>query len=403
MKFFQHYQNVLQRMPLWLLLTIITWAFIRGFALHPEPYGLSQYLYTYEEGFLIRGLVGSLFNFLVGPSPIAIKELAVWTSLPIYIGFIVVLIISFHKLTSMRERESKTDKLLFLVLISGPLLVGISATRGYHDTLILTLGLISYLSLRAEKPIQSLLWMSLALLIHEQVVFFILPFMGLHLWLQRHSHDQYIYRLETLVLILLAALTVIVIWQGQADARQALLLVEKIELALETDFFETWSDPYLTLFPAHNDVLHSLSLDNLPLILQANHLAMLATSVIFWLLGMQILIGQKKWADSLMFSFACLLPHTIYLVAWDVYRYLGYASMTSFFLLMEVRRHNPHKKALSPAIIMALSVFIAAQLSITTYRTVWVNARNSVPLYEIMRVVVGPESVPPCRIGTSHP
>ncbi|MCB1738606.1 MAG: hypothetical protein KDI42_10800 [Gammaproteobacteria bacterium] len=386
----------------WLIAALLIWNFLRGFALHPDPYALGQYFYTYEGGFLIRGLMGSVVTALAGPEPMAMHGLILVLSVIEYLGLIAVLLWVFKQLRNAPEPARTTDNLLFLILLSGPFLVGIGATRGFHDALILSLGLLAWLAWTRARPLLAWVLMALATLIHEQIVFFILPAMGWWLWIHPQRRGLAIPGTAGLSLAAMAVLTIPVVHFGKASPEQLEIIQHKIEIALRTPYLEVWGNPQYIGIAAANDVIENLSLHNYARLRYPGHLLMLGPALAFWLLAAGPLIANRRWADMAMLSLAMLLPHSLYLFAEDVHRYLPYSGLTAFLIALHSLRRFPLSEPspdwLKPAILM----LILAQTAIWDYDPVHYNARNSTPLLELIRSVGDPDRVRPSLVWTPH-
>lgn len=386
-----------------LIAVLLVWAFLRGYALAPEPYGLGQFFYTYEAGFLIRGLLGSLVTALAGPEPMAMYALIQPLTAGLYFTFVAALLYAWRRLREpVPSAAAGLDDLLFLAVLSGPLMIGIGATRGFLDTPSLLVGLLAYLALRDTRRGLSLLLMAAALLIHEQVAFSILPAMGWLVWnrLIPRRNGHAIRDIATLLAMCL--MVVLVTHTGQGDAAQLALLTEKVRTALQTPYFDRWSDPYLTVFAAQNDTARNITLVNFERFYLRSHQVMLIPTLVFTGLGLMRLAAARRWVALPVLLIANLMPFAIILFAMDVHRYLFHAQLTSYLLLAETLRttaHAPPLRLLIAPLLLGLTVW---QITITDYDTVKFNARNATPLYEIVRTYGDPDTVPATRVGTPH-
>lgn len=386
----------------WLVAVLLIWNFLRGFALHPDPYALGQYFYTYEGGFLIRGLMGSLVTTVAGPEPMAMHRVILILSVIEYLGLIAVLLWVFGKLRHPDGPARATDNILLLILLSGPFLVGIGATRGFHDSLILSLGLLAWLAWVRERPLIALILMALATLIHEQVVFFILPAMGWWLWIHPQHRGRRLPLTPSLSLAGMCVITLLVVHFGKASPAQLDLIHHKVAVALETPYLEVWANPQFIEIAAANDVPRNVSLHNYARLRFPGHLIMLSPALAFWLLAARPAFAQRRWAGIGVMTFAMLLPHSLYLFAEDVHRYIPYAGLTAFLIAL-------HSLSLAPSTVRfpflsnaVLLVFVLAQTLFWDYDPVHYNARNSTPLLELIRTVGDPNWVRPSQVGTPH-
>lgn len=400
----------LSRLPVWLLTLLIAWAYLRGFSLHMEPYSLGQYLYTYEQGFLIRGLLGTLFGLAGGFEPMAVRAMAEVFSTWLYLFFIATLIWVFLKLRPNDPTGANPDlrsfsNLLFLVLLTGPLLVGIGATRGFADTYILTLSLLAYLAFIRQRYSLTFLAFSVAALIHEQVAFIVLPMMGWVAWNRHHPQLRFskTLALDSLLLLSLIILILMVVKLGKGSSDQQLLIIDKVRIALETPFFESWVDPYFTVFAAHNSPGFNFGFENFSRLAYHSHQTMLIPSVVFLTIGLSALALARRWASAGMFILATLMPLLVLFFAMDAHRYLFHIQLTGFFLLLEtLRATHTSAPVIAKVFTPALLILGLWQASVIDYKVVEYNARNDVPLYELMRQYLGADSAPASRVWKRH-
>lgn len=391
----------------WLIVLLLLWNVIRGFALHMEPYGLGQYFYTYDGGFLIRGLMGTLVRWIAGPEPMAIYAfLEVFTVIE-YLLFVLVLLWTFQRLRGDDPTRREFHNLLFLVLISGPLLVGIGGTRGFHDVLIMSLGLMAYLAFRSHRLLLALALVTLATLIHEQLAFFLYPALGWRVWTRaRHLAPQQ--RLisvlpSVLALAAMCMVTLAVTELGKGSPEQLQILIDRVTEALHTPYLDRWADPYLTVLAASNNPTSNITLDNFErYIIFRGHLVMLATTVLFWMLGAWVLLQRHRLLDLFVYTIAHALPFTLLLLAYDVHRYTALSTLPSYLICVHTVKHYA-VRPLPPPYIPALILVIVAQTAMWNYDPVFFNARNSTPLLEGLRTVIPPSRLPQTRVGTPHP
>lgn len=194
---------------------------LKGFARRVHPYALSQYMYTFERGFLVRALPGHAAKLVCDEQFECIGRLVDVLSTLAVVGFAIVLFVV------VRARlASSSGSLLLAVVGSGPLLVSIGATRGYRDALTLTLGLLAYYCYTLGRRWLALLLFGVALLVHEIVAVYVLPLFVLPA-LVRQPLGR---RLRHVAVVLgLALATHSVVRAGAADRAQRRLLVSKLE------------------------------------------------------------------------------------------------------------------------------------------------------------------------------
>ncbi|NIO29202.1 MAG: hypothetical protein GTO29_11690 [Candidatus Latescibacteria bacterium] len=312
---------------------------IKGFAIHPHPYALSQYLYTYEGGFLVRGLLGQTASLLFDADYVQIKKLVEIISICFVLLFFVAINLTFLNISNNREE----NLLLFLIIVSGPLLVSIGSTRGYHDALMLSLGLFSYNFFVDKKYIISIILLSIAILIHEIVTVYILPLLALHLI------DYKIDPLRKIITILfITILTITVLIIGKADNNQVQILKSKIaeSTSVLSNGWEGYQKygPHAALRkpPSHWQSLRFKErlMDVFRNILHKRNASYLSINIVLIILGIYITLKNKSLFKTIYILALFLSPHIIHLIAWDSNRFLSLSTLTSCFILLHLINKN---------------------------------------------------------------
>ncbi|HEX4852500.1 MAG TPA: hypothetical protein VFV08_16910, partial [Puia sp.] len=151
-------------------LFIICIQVLKGTALYEHAYARSQYLWSYEYGFIKRGLIGTLVLWMNEDSLYRIVGIINFFSYLSYFLFLYVLFQCIQKHTT-----TILQKVMALILLASPLIIAVGSLLGYFDAIILTILIYSYQKFCAKKIpiIPFLLLIALSLAIHELALFFV--------------------------------------------------------------------------------------------------------------------------------------------------------------------------------------------------------------------------------------
>ena len=149
--------------------------FYRGFRI-PNVYSKSHWLYTYQFGFIRRGLLGAILH----PFFSMISDQGInYSIFFISIGFLVLLFLLFYFIIwyITKKRSENLDILFFLLLLcSSPALVYTVHFIGYFDSLLMGITIIScILILKQKYSLINVIINIIAMLIHELYFFLGLP------------------------------------------------------------------------------------------------------------------------------------------------------------------------------------------------------------------------------------
>ncbi len=304
-----------------LCVTVSIFSLVKGLAIAPHPYALSQHLYSYENGFLIRGLLGQIYSFFFDNNWYLIKQAVNISSLVTCFtvtGYVIYLVhYRFY---------SQCTPYFFLLVASGPLFVTIGATRGYFDSYILLLGLLSYFSYKDQRMVQSIALFSVALLIHEMVAIFILPLFVLDLMGKQKKEVL----IRGGVILVLVFGTIMVTTFGIATEKQADAIQQKAVDAAES-LSEGWR-PFeeLTCYAVRNNPARAREIPMIDKIINRvwKWKAYIFANVAIIFLVVLPFLGSE-YGKALVIAGVSFSPHVINFIAFDHNRFMGLATLTS--------------------------------------------------------------------------
>lgn len=319
-----------------LVLGVLAYTLAKGFASRPHPYALTQYMYTYEGGFLVRGLPGQLAALACGERFDCVWQFVNVTSSIAVCAFALIL---FYAVIA--RYRSYTALLLLAVVGSGPLLVSIGAARGYHDALTLGLGVLAFYFHTRGRTGLALVSYGLALLVHEIVAIYVLPLFVLST-LSPQPLRRRVRHAAVLLSLLLA--TGAVVRFGVADPDQSRFLAEKLRRSAPTLSEGWWGyEPYGASASRDQSWLYPDRLEHLRADWNRPYLTPLAALVALTAL---LLLLRRRW-ELPVYLVLMVVPLSVYLVAWDYDRFSSLSGLTGLFVCLEVfKRFGRHGAAL---------------------------------------------------------
>jgi 4-amino-4-deoxy-L-arabinose transferase-like glycosyltransferase len=335
-----------------LVLGIMAHSLAKGFALEVHPYALSQYMYSYEQGLLVRGLPGQVTKLACRERFECIERAVDVTSAIVVVGFVFALV-----LVVRAQWRSERAMWLLALVGSGPLLVSIGATRGYHDSLTLALGLLAYYCYRRRRTLLSLILFGVALLVHEIVAIYVLPLFALPLLTPQRPKRWF---KHVAVVALMVAGTLLLVRKGAADDRQQRALVAKLERSAP-ELSHGWRGygnfGLIASEGSNSSRLHFARLKSLS---RPDLRAYLLPIVVLVVLAAVVLLRRvvtrpqrrpqslaspvrrfnrnRAVYEALLYLSLMVLPLMVYVVAWDFVRLACLASVTGVVVCAEVFR-----------------------------------------------------------------
>jgi len=308
-------------------MALATVAFIRGAAWDLHPYALSQYAYTYEEGFLIRALTGHITFALCGEDWQAAGQFASFFG---WVGAGLFFFSFFYAIRKIEWFRNPRTTLVLVLVTSGPLFVSIGATRGYFDGLIFGMGLLSWTLFDRGRYLFPLAILALAVFIHELVAVYFLPLFAFSILLKIKDENAKTTLRRIGVVLAVVALVFTVVFQGKATETQITYLAEKMARS-KPEFSDGWRRyEKMGMAAAKQSVLKEIKLRRIKnLFKRKANRPYLITSFFILLIIITGLYNKPLMAISALL--VTLSPLLILLVAWDVDRFLSLLTMVGAF------------------------------------------------------------------------
>jgi hypothetical protein len=345
--------------PAWLAASLsavaVLVALARSFSRSVHPYALSQYQYTYEHGFLIRGLPGELAALACGRSSDCLVSLVEVVGTLSLLAFALVL----WFVVQAQSRRAPAANLTLAAFASGPLLVQLGAARGYHDALTLALGLGAYHAFVRRRFVTSVLLFGVGLLVHELVAVYILPLFALHLALS--ARERPLFRKQLGVVLVLSAAALAVVKLGHASPRQQREIASR--LAESEHLSRGWRQYRVAGLAAAKTQATALNGARFHEIVRAPNLRYAVPLALALLLIASLLAFNRALLWFPLYAAALLAPLAILLVAWDVERLLSLAGLTALFVCLAALEQTSVRRAPLYALAATFS------LAVLSYRT----------------------------------
>jgi hypothetical protein len=336
-----------QRAFVVLVFLVSVFTLAKGCAREVHPYALSQYTYTYEHGFLIRGLPGELVRLICGDRAGCIEIGAETIGMLALFGVIAVL-----PFVVKGQTGTPASLLALALAASGPALVSLGATRGYHDALTLLIGLLAYHFYRRDRLLLAVACFLVALLVHELVAFFVLPLFLLEPSLPRFRTWSWRVAARAAVVAGLGAAALGVVHFGHADREQK----RAIHAALKRNApeHEQGFRGYRGFGATAATTRPAVTTNNARDLDQRRYRRYWLTPLLLASAVLALSIWKRNFAELPLWLAICAAPHAIYLVSWDVDRMLSLTGLTALFVLVEVLRRHRIERA---PLLLVLPVF----------------------------------------------
>ncbi|PWT70357.1 MAG: hypothetical protein C5B59_20810 [Bacteroidetes bacterium] len=343
-------------------LVIICIQVLKGTALYEHAYARSQYLWSYEYGFIKRGLIGTLVLWLNEDSLYRILGIINFFS---YLSYFLFLYLLFHCI----QQHSTTilQKIMALLLLASPLIIAIGSLLGYFDALILSILIYAYLKFKGKKipVIPFILFAALALSIHELALFFVvIPLLYLA-WESPHTDKK-----RKNILIVATILICLVYVVSVSGVNEIFNLrfagrIEKYKHVLSTKTGENFFT-FFAGYALNHSFLHDFKILRLGMLVPLLPVYGFFILISNWLV-LQHLLPQKKYMESLLYLAACYGPLLIIVVGWDVDRFVCLSICTSFIVLLVVMDSHPTLALKKPGPLHLLFFALVVAVALLTY------------------------------------
>lgn len=345
-----------------IILVIIAIQVLKGTALYENSYARGTYLWSYENGFIKRGLVGTIAMFLNDNNEYRLLGIIYFFSYLAYFFFLYVLYQFI-----LKNAQTTTQKLVALLFLSSPFVLAIGTLLGYFDALIIIMLLTAYnLCDKKNIPILSfLVIVTIAIAIHELSMFFVVVPMLFFIWMHPQTSQKKKYFLLGSTCFLCIFYLVLASRPNIPfnNALELKVIKYKHILATKTgeDFFE-----FLAGYALKNSFMHDFNIFRMVMLvpmLPIYGFFILITNLI----ALPVLLREKKYQAALLYLSACYLPLLIILVGWDVDRFICLACCSAYVCFLVVTNHCPMIIQKPPGKMRFVALTCVALISLLTY------------------------------------
>jgi hypothetical protein len=309
----------------------------RGFRWELNDFARAHWLLTYDYFFVKRGLAGSILEALMSSIGQSVTYRNVVLSS--WVAFVVsVLALLFLLLDFMKSHEFSVDSFILALLFSASPFVGYHAHLiGYLDHILILIFVVALLFMRRGWVFWGWIFISLAVLIHENAILWLAPlYAGCSLSVLRSGERVRCSMVCGGAIVLVVFLLVSVNQVGLASSgfivryRVTLALsgfvsrdaVEAIPNTLALPFYNFFASQWRQ-FPSR---LFSF---------ECMLLALPAISIFLYALLRSV--GLRLFVPSLL---ACFSPQLLHLVAFDTQRIWFFSLFSAFVLLIHLTRRR---------------------------------------------------------------
>jgi hypothetical protein len=334
----------------------------------PNDFAEAFWLLDYRFGFVKRALVGEIvsllttyFAFPITESVIAILS---FTTFSIFAAALVVLSIRIFR----KSGWSSEAVLVSLAFLSSPFVVMSAHLVGYHDNIVILLGILSIVALLKGRPWVGAILQGAAVLTNEISLLVVFPSFCLA-WLLINRG-----RMKSLDVPM-------PIWPLILPVCVSLILVASHELFLARDFAVSLS-AYLSRFPfiqsdragwvpvwVSTPFLEYLKTESPQFITRITWTSMYGLVVPSTLAILAFTAIAYRVFDSVvepgLSLAACLAPQLLHLVAWDTSRIWTYSILCSFLVLWVWAEASTFHRVGPTVALLALGVIVANAIVLT--------------------------------------
>ncbi len=363
-----------RRLPLLLLATLLALSFARGFR-WPYDFAEAHWLFSYDFGFMRRGLAGSLLSFVctLFGVPVSERIIASISLLLLTTVFISLLLIARDIL--IHSRRATCSLAVLAVLYSSGLTVALAQFNGYLDHLVMLLAFLSILMVFRNAFFLAFALQSLALLIHEHTLLISLPAVTFAAYLKRARPSVYLFIPLSVFCLMLLGLK-----NAETEASQALLSARLSQFPFLTgstpEFLASMvTTNYASFFVSIKSSLFE-RLFSLQAIAAVLPTMLLSLYFLFRTYSIKIYSVEGSFCLSI-----CLIPQSMHLFAWDTDR-VWYFSLLTCILLLWIFSNSSHyqsKNTLSPFFrpLCCLTVFCNSLV----HQKFWDGGSENIPEY----------------------
>jgi len=350
-----------------LAIFVLSLSFFKGIRL-PTRFALTQYLFTYEEGFIRRGLWGSLFE--------PFQPHGYWELAGLAFGLLAIFILVMWRLLSQDARSGVPSALPWLAFLASPGLVFFFHIVGSLDyvAFIAVWALILASSRIGSTATQGICFLlsPILLLVHEAAIVMAIPSLFfLIMTANEHSDERAIRRVAAFSVLTFATLALLV----QTGSLQASERQSVIASVSHRATFEVRRDAIGTLFHRTSErvaLMNKINSGKKRQKTMASSLVLFmpVTFFFFWLSLRQCRTQARarRWVTTLAIVGVGLAPLILHFVAYDHHRWNALTNLSSFttWLVMTRRSETDEVQPTSTVYAVAALVLILS-LSSTNY------------------------------------
>lgn len=334
----------------WILFISLLISFLKGIRV-PDYYARAHFFYTYNDGLIKRGLIGTLFKILFGELNPQIKNNII---IIFSICIIIILLVMIWYISDQLFKRNPDGYILHLAIIAFTTSVPIIFTIhlvGFLDNIlyILTLCSIYIISTDKKYALISVVVISLfGMLIHEIFLFISLPVIGFCFLLKNLSQPNiHLKKLLTQILILFLPSLVLAILLTYTHNK----FDETTKMKFMLEILQN-----RVVFPHDNGaIFYALTMsfkDNLIVMKDIwqkrdfeyiGRVAFLFLPIVIFLF---LICGEwlkKSFEDKyqkLFFIIICFLvifiPQLLHIIAWDLERIMGFSGIIAFYCFLAI-------------------------------------------------------------------
>jgi len=333
---FQKFTNAIDRHFNYIVISIISIQVLKGVALYETAYARGQYIWSYSEGFIKRGFIGTLALFFEGNDHYRILGIINFFS---YFFYFLLIFLLYRFI--INNAQTIMQKAMAILLLSSPFLIAMGALLGYFDLLILSLLLIIY-NFCDKKDIPALPYfflVTIAIMIHEMSLFFlVLPLLYL-IWMHPIASLRKKYFLIGSSLLLCAIYLLFISRQNIAFTKVLDERISEYKHILSTKSGEKFFEFY-TGYALKNSFLQDFKVPRLGMLIVLLPIYGFFILMSNWIV-LPELLKTKKYKDVLFYLAACYAPLLIIIVGWDADRFVCDGIITAYISFLIITKSYP--------------------------------------------------------------
>ncbi len=359
---YQKFANAIDRHFKYIVIVIIGIQVLKGVALYESAYARGQYLWSYSEGFIKRGFIGTLALFFEGHNNYRIIGIINFFS---YFFYFLLIFLLYRFI--MNKAQTIMQKVMAVLFLSSPFLIAMGALLGYFDLLILSLLLIIY-NFCDKKDIPALpyfVFVTIAIMVHEMSLFFlVLPLLYL-IWMHPITSPRKKYFLIGATLTLCIIYLLFISGQNIAFTKVLNGRISEYKQILSTKSGEKFFEFY-TGYALKNNFLQDLRVPRLRMLVVLLPIYGFFILMSNWIV-LPELLKTKKYKDALFYLAACYAPLLIIIVGWDADRFVCDGILTAYISFLIITKSYPAITERKPGKMQLMFITALSIIALLTY------------------------------------